>query len=101
MSPRAGHSASHGGAAAGYASRPGRASLGEAARDRVQRLNPLLGIVREFLFEGNVSYVAMGTQGMNSALCDLQLRGEAHVPIKASYQSGYQETDSYAHMDKN
>lgn len=49
-------------AAAGVASRSAtRQSVGEGAGDRVQRSNPLQGIVREFLFEGNVSYVAMGT----------------------------------------
>ena len=30
-------------------------------RDRVQRSNPLLRIEREFLLEGDMSYVAMGT----------------------------------------
>lgn len=42
--------------------------------DKVQRSNPLRGIEREFLFESDVSHVAMGTWGMNSALCELQQR---------------------------
>lgn len=33
-----------------------------------QTPNPLWRIEREFLFEGDMSYVAMGTWGMNSAL---------------------------------
>lgn len=54
----------------------GYVSVREAVRDRVQRSNPLRRIEREFLFEGNMSYVAMGTRGMNSDLCELQMREE-------------------------
>ena len=50
--------------------------------DRVQRPNPLRRIEREFLFEGDMSYVAMGTWGMNSGLCELQLRQEARVRLR-------------------
>lgn len=58
--------------------------------DRVQRSNPLRGIVKEFLFEGDVSCVAMAMQGMNYELREPQLRGEAHKSIKAD-QSGWQD----------
>jgi len=51
----------------------------------VQRSNPLCRIEREFLFEGDMSYVAMGTQGTNSALRELQLRAKerARLPQKS------------------
>lgn len=42
----------------------------------MQRSNPLRAIEREFLFEGDMPYVAMGTWGMNSALFELKLREE-------------------------
>lgn len=73
------------------AATPDRAPVGQAAGDRVQRSNPLPGIVKEFLFEGEVSYVAMATQGMNYELREPQLRGEAHKSIKTSDQSGWQD----------
>lgn len=56
-------------------------------RDRVQRSNPLRRIEREFLFEGNMSYVAMGTWGMNSALRELQLRPEERVRLRGYHTS--------------
>lgn len=59
----------------------GYMSVREAVGDRVQRLNPLWRIVREFLFEGDMSYVAMGTLGMISALCELQLRPEERATL--------------------
>lgn len=73
-------------------------SVREAVGDRVQRPNPLRRIEKEFLFEGDMSYVAMGTCGMNSALCELQLRLEERVrlrdnrtsPLKPLNQSGYE-----------
>lgn len=52
---------------------------------RVQRSNPLQIIEREFLFDS--SYVAMGTLGMNSGLCELQLRPEDRVRL-----TGYHTT---------
>lgn len=54
---------------------------------RVQRSNPLRIIEREFLFEGDMSYVAMGTLGMNSGLCELQLRPEDRVRLTGYHTS--------------
>lgn len=34
-----------------------------------------------------MSYVAMGTQGMNSALCELQLRPEERVRLRGYHTS--------------
>lgn len=53
-------------------------------KDRGQRSNPLWRIERESLFEGDMSYVAMGTWGMNSALCELQHRPEDKVRLEAT-----------------
>lgn len=55
--------------------------------DIVHRSNPLRRIEREFLFEGDMSYVAMGTCGMNSALCELQLRPEERVRLRGYCKS--------------
>lgn len=55
-----------GGAAAGYRGRRlalGHASVGKAAGDRVQRSNPLRGIVKEFLFEGGCVICCHGNAG--------------------------------------
>lgn len=56
-------------------------------RDRVQRSNPLRRIEREFLFEGDMSYVAMGTWSVNSALCELKLRPEKRVRLGGNHTS--------------
>lgn len=46
--------------------------------------------MKDFLFEGDVPYVAMATRGMNYELREPRLRGEAPKSIKASDQSGRQ-----------
>lgn len=63
----------------------GYVSVWREVGDRVQRSNPLWRIEREFLFEGDMSYVAMGTGGQNPALCELQLRPEEKVRLKGSH----------------
>lgn len=58
-----------------------------AVGGRVQRSNPLRWIEREFLFEADMSYVAMGMLAMNSALCELQLRPEKRVRLRGCHTS--------------
>lgn len=96
---RAGHSTSHGGAAAGYCQRRlslNHVSLGEAARDRVQRSNPLLGIVREFLFEGDMS-CCHGNSGYELCPLNFSWREKLTSPLKLWINTDTKKTDN--HMD--
>lgn len=64
-------------------------SAQEAARGTQFRgqIDPLLRIERAFGFDGDMSGVTMGTWGVNSALCELQLRPEENVRLRGSDRS--------------